>query len=73
MYLKEGDEKVSDTNFHWKANNHGRVKIEFKETHKNFVLNGTYFLAVYPYRKGVNTFNIKLTLIEGKPIRLLGN
>lgn len=71
IYLRAGadDPEVSDTNYHWKANNHGRVKIEIDPSKdKKYVANRRYQLAVYPCRKGRNTFSVHLFLIHAKPL-----
>lgn len=70
IYLDTSPE-VSEVKHKWKANNHGPVKIEFGPMHPHFQLNQTYFVAVYPYRQGINSISVKLTVIEARPIQRL--
>ena len=72
IYLDVNNPAVSETKYSWKANNHGRVKIEVDcNKHPKYVQDGTYYLAVYPYRQGVNSVMLRLTLIEAHPIQVL--
>ena len=71
IYLKVGQDAhtVSDSNYTWKANNHGKVRIEIDPSKdKRYVQNQRYFVAVYPCRKGVNEFQVSLSLIHAKTL-----
>ena len=62
------NDAVNDTNFTWKANNHGPVKIQIAPQHPKYLQNSSYNISVHPYRVGTNNFSIKLTMIEALPI-----
>ena len=73
IYITNEGPDVSMTNYIWRSANIGADRIDIQPTDPQFTYKGDdeeggdpayYFIGVMPYREGVNTMMVSLTLIE---------
>jgi hypothetical protein len=69
-----GDPEVTMTRYDWRSANIGPDRIEVNTADPKFRASmedggpAYYFIGVMPYREGLNTMNVSLTLIEASKI-----
>ena len=69
MTVEQLEKIVNYKNCKWKANTHGKKRLEITPFDANFKLNARYYIAAQPFRRNQNNFAVKLQLIEAKPIK----
>ena len=77
LYLNVGDPEITLTKYDWRSANIGPDRIEVNTADPKFRATmddggpAYYFIGVMPYREGLNTMNVQLTLIEASKISLI--
>ena len=77
LYMTVGDPLVSQINYQWRSANIGPDRIDIPPTNSknkedgNEVFPKYYFIGVWPYRTGMNTMRVQLTLLEASKIHII--